>query len=98
MTLRVEGFHNWPSAPPEHGFLASRHRHEFHVTAWKRVAHSDRDIEIIHLKRQVRQSLEVSTEFGAKSCEDIAANLVARFDLTRCRVMEDGENGAEVTA
>lgn len=36
-------------------------------------------------------------EFGEMSCEMIAKELIAQFDLSRCEVSEDGENGAEVT-
>lgn len=36
-------------------------------------------------------------EFGAMSCEMIAEDLITEFDLSRCEVSEDGENGAIVT-
>jgi hypothetical protein len=35
--------------------------------------------------------------FGARSCEMIAKELIEQFDLTRCEVNEDNENGAIVT-
>lgn len=35
--------------------------------------------------------------FGAMSCEMIAKELITQFDLTRCEVSEDNENGAIVT-
>lgn len=34
--------------------------------------------------------------FGAKSCEMIAEELINEFDLCKCEVNEDGENGAIV--
>ena len=37
-------------------------------------------------------------EFGAMSCEMLAEELVIQFDLSRCEVSEDNENGAIVTA
>lgn len=36
-------------------------------------------------------------QFGAKSCEMLAKELIKEFGLTRCEVDEDGENGAIVT-
>lgn len=36
-------------------------------------------------------------EFGAMSCEMIAKELINEFDLSRCEVSEDGENGAILT-
>jgi hypothetical protein len=36
-------------------------------------------------------------EFGAKSCEMIAIELINEFNLSRCEVNEDNENGAIVT-
>ena len=35
-------------------------------------------------------------EFGAMSCEMIAKELIEEFDLIKCEVNEDGENGAVV--
>jgi hypothetical protein len=102
--LTVEGFHNWPDAKtivPEMGFLSDRHRHIFHIECRKKVTHSDRDIEIIMFKRQIKEYLEIQygsrfCEFGAKSCEMLAAELLLQFGLEYCSVLEDGENGAEV--
>jgi hypothetical protein len=36
-------------------------------------------------------------EFGAMSCEMLATELIDKFELTRCEVSEDNENGAFVT-
>ena len=35
-------------------------------------------------------------QFGAMSCEMIATELCDKFELSRCEVSEDGENGAVV--
>lgn len=99
--LQVEGFHRWADCPlPEVIFLRDRHRHVFHITAHREVAHADRDVEIIMLKREMEQWLERfygrPCEFGSMSCEMIAARLVEAFGLRACWVLEDGENGAVV--
>lgn len=39
---------------------------------------------------------EYFCEFGSKSCEMLAKELLEKFDLEYCSVLEDGENGAEV--
>ncbi len=80
-------------------FLQFPHRHEFHVEAVKPVTHDDRDVEIIMLKGALRRYCE--SQFAGPhtlSCEAMARQLQSVFDLSRCRVLEDGENGAEVTA
>lgn len=99
MRLRFEGWHCWASAPAEHKYLASRHRHEFHVTAEKRVRHHDRDVEFIALKRRMAYWISRAYpggELGSRSCEEIATDLLVEFGLSRCEVFEDGENGAIV--
>lgn len=100
--FQVEGFHRWPDAPPEVGFLAHPHRHVFHVEARKAVNHANREIEIILLKRsllvQIADAYGTPADFGALSCEEIGLVLLTRNGLSEVRVIEDGENGAVVTA
>ena len=105
-TLQVEGTHNWPDCPfPEVDYLKVPHRHVFHVKAYKRVLHDDRDVEFIMLKHEIEKHLKDKyydeskklCVFGAKSCEMIASELCTAFKLTRCDVSEDNENGAIVT-
>lgn len=105
--LQVEGFHNWPAAKdilPEVAFLSDPHRHIFHIECKKEVSHSDRDVEIIMFKRNILEYLHATyskskiffvCEFGPKSCEMIAEELMKEFDLVYCSVLEDNENGAE---
>lgn len=102
-TLQIEGTHNWPDCPFEEvDYLKVRHRHVFHIKAHKVVNHDDRDTEFIMLKHQIRRYLakkyvNPNTSvciFGAMSCEMIARELIEEFDLCRCEVSEDGENGA----
>ena len=97
--LRFEGLHYWPEADGHVAFLSHPHRHEFHATCKKQVAHADREIEIITLKRSILRFLATfNGNFGRMSCEEIAGDLVTKFGLCYCSVLEDGENGAEVVA
>lgn len=76
----------------------------FYIKAKKEVNHNDRDIEIIELKRELTSYLMVNyssnfqtCNFGRKSCEDIAEELAVAYKLDYCSVLEDDENGAEVS-
>ena len=104
-TLQVEGTHSWPGCPYEEvAYLRDEHRHMFHIKAYKSVIHSDRDVEFIMLKHEIQIYLHTMYywaknkihRFGAKSCEMIAQELIDNFELSRCEVSEDGENGAIV--
>ena len=104
-TLQIEGTHNWPDCPyDEVAYLRDPHRHMFHIKAYKQVTHSNRDVEFIMLKHQIRDYIRrtywmpktMLCEFGAKSCEMIAKELIEQFDLVKCEVNEDGENGGIV--
>lgn len=102
-TLQVDGTHNWPACDVDGvDFLRFTHRHMFHITAYVPVTHTDRDVEFIALKRKIQQHFASKAdeygqvEFGAQSCEMIAHDLITMFDLCRCDVSEDGENGAIV--
>ena len=105
--LEIEGLHNWPAADqvfPEVGFLSNMHRHKWFITAKKRVFHDDRDVEFIMFKRDIIQWLEHqyynkksrTHEFGAKSCEMLAKEIMEEFGCVYVSVFEDNENGAEV--
>ena len=105
--LQVDGMHNFPKAAelfPEVAFLAERHRHIFHIELACRVTHTDRDKEFIMLKRDVTDYLRQmyynpqtrTHEFGAKSCETLATELLNQFDCEYVEVWEDLENGGRV--
>jgi len=104
-TLQVEGTHFWKDCPlDEVDYLAHNHRHVFHIKAYKKVTHDDRDVEFICLKHDILHYLrtEYFNEdsyvhvFGGRSCEMIANELIDRFNLSQCEVNEDNENGAIV--
>lgn len=107
--LQVDGIHKFPAAAelfPEVGFLAAEHRHMFHIEASCAVTHTDRDKEFIMLKRDIIDYLrkmyynpETRThEFGARSCETLATELLNQFNCTYVEVWEDQENGGRVEA
>jgi hypothetical protein len=103
----VTGFHRWPDAPPEVSHLADRHRHLFVIRARKTVADPNRGIEFQLFGRSILEYIvsrwppqpilhALGCEFASYSCEEIADDLVTRFDLSECSVHEDDENGAIV--
>lgn len=112
-TLQIEGTHYWADCPfPEVDYLRINHRHVFHIKAYKEVSHDDRDVEFIMLKHRINSYIKdkylgrcnathatgrLLCEFGGMSCEMIAEELINEFDLSRCEVNEDNENGAIVT-
>lgn len=104
LSFQFEGLHEWPDAPVRgEYYLKNIHRHLFKARCWKEVTHSDRDIEFIKFKREIYNFLIESNggniiNFGHMSCEHIAEHLLQKFKLSKCEVLEDGENGAVITA
>jgi len=102
VNLRWEGVHNWPGCDlPSVLFLRDPHRHVFHIEIGKPVSHGDRDIEIIIFKRAVLSCLDAhfpDRDMGSLSCEQLAEFLLKEFGAKWVKVLEDGENGAEVRA
>ena len=101
MRLQVEGLHRWAEASGEVSYLANPHRHTFFVELYIPVTHDDRDIEIIRMKREVREFVRRrwgtsvdSCDFGGLSCEAIAKAICEEFGGSQCSVFEDNENGA----
>lgn len=104
-SLQVEGLHFWLECPiPEVDYIKHGHRHIFYIKAYKVVLHDDRDVEFIKLKHKILDYLRFRYytktlrmhNFGSKSCEMIAKELIDEFDLCKCDVTEDNENGAIV--
>ena len=105
--LQIDGCHNFPMAAelfPEVAFLSDRHRHMFHFTVACKVTHSDRDKEFIMLKRDIIDYINGeyfsdfsrTCEFGARSCEMLAEEVLKEFGAEWVEVWEDAENGARV--
>lgn len=108
-TVTLPAFHNWPGAPEDVGYLASRHRHLLTVRVWVRTDHGDREVEFHQLQRRVRAVLfsvfpspePGEIELGARSCEHVAEVLFENaaalcVEPDRIEVWEDNENGATV--
>lgn len=95
-----EALHYWPDAPDHVAYLRHPHRHVFHGIAYATVSHTNREIEIITMKKTLENFCK--SQYGGEprtnSCEDIALELIGRFPfLTNVTISEDGENGASVT-
>lgn len=98
------GFHKYPHAPEQVGFLRSTHRHKFKFRAEVQVFHDDRDIEFFMLQEDLMNNVwqEDNTDFDYKSCEMLARDVVNYIiqQYPGCSVKvdcsEDGENGATV--
>lgn len=85
------GYHEWPEAQGERAYLASRHRHEFTVTAELGVTHADREVEFhdvadflarcLHGNFASDPTLHATTyELGRRSCEDVGAVIAADLE------------------
>lgn len=105
-SLEVEGIHRWETCPIEEvSYLRDDHRHMFGVKCYAVVDHNDRDVEFIELKHKVTQYIKDKYYdetkrihyFGKMSCEMLAEELINEFDLSKCEVNEDGENGSILT-
>jgi hypothetical protein len=103
----IEGFHYWENAPESLEFLRHNHRHIFVIKCLFSVTHADRDIEIFMQQQLIETFLArkhltgeyplKGLQFGGKSCEMIAAEILDNFDhCLECEVLEDGKGGAIV--
>lgn len=99
--FQLDGLHYWPEAAGEVEYLKLPHRHVFHFECYKLVTNENRETEFISMKHLI-QSYMLSywsddlqmCDFGKRSCEMLAIELVKKFDLCKCVVSEDGENGS----
>lgn len=97
----IEGFHCWPEAKGNVGYLAARHRHVFVIRGSFEVSHGDREVEINSQQNRIEEYLTLKygrpCEFGKMSCEHIAGELIEVFGMSSCQVLEDGYGGATLT-
>jgi hypothetical protein len=101
VNTRFSAIHSWPDCDiAEVDYLRNPHRHEFHITVKAHVTHDNRYIEFIQLKNKINQFLRNNWEeknLGRLSCEMMAEKLRQEFPICfYVRIMEDGENGAEI--
>jgi hypothetical protein len=105
----VDGVHNWADIPDTEDlkdvqFLKYPHRHMFGFKCYSYINHNNRDIEFIHMKRDVQDYLrkkyyneQLRTHmFGSQSCEMLAEELINEFGFYKVEVDEDNENGGIV--
>lgn len=82
-TFQIEGWHRWPDAPQEVGYLSARHRHIFHFRVEISVRQLNREIELHQLRtfcldalvsehETASEAFPHGLEFGNASCEAIA--------------------------
>jgi hypothetical protein len=70
----------------------------FYIAFAKEVTHDDREVEYIHLGHQIEAFLtKYDHNFGPKSCEMIAREILEEFELSGCEVLEDDLGGASVS-
>ena len=102
ITTSFEGIHNYPEATGDEQFLSNPHRHIFHVRVKIEQFHNDRDVEYVKFKRWIDTILP-SGDVGTSSCEKMARELMVKIQMEHpnrnvsVSVLEDNENGAEVT-
>ena len=107
--LDIHGTHQWELAPAQFEVLKHIHGHIFHFEVKIEVQDSDREIEFLELRQELRdiilgmyQAKEEPVSFRGFSCEMIAIDLEAQLKTRRkyrvysIKVMEDQFVGAEV--
>jgi len=96
-TVLFEATHFWADCNiDEVSYLKNEHRHIFWIKAYKEITDNNREIEFIVFKHRIKEYLNSNypnKTIGGKSCEMLAEELMTKFDLYRCDVSEDNENG-----
>ncbi len=94
-----EGWHSWPDAPESRAYLASLHRHLFHVEVQLEVFHAEREVEYHDLLDFCKEHFH-GGDRGGVSCETMAKGLAQRITARfperwgQVSVFEDNEVGA----
>jgi len=101
--FEIEGFHHYPNAPQEVNFLSHNHRHTFIVKAGYLVEDLNREKEIFierdYIKEYLTECFGSPCQFGAMSCEMIAAEILeyaSEEGMIWCEVWEENTGGARV--
>lgn len=105
--LQLPGIHNWSTCNIESvSFLKYPHTHTFYFRCYFHVFHDDRDKEFFDVKQRIVSYLrekypakgfnEHFLDFGSKSCEMLASELLEIFSCKKVEVFEDNLDGAIV--
>ncbi len=102
--VRIDALHCWENADSTVNYLSHKHRHNFDIRLKFPVTNNDREIEFIQMETRVRGYLATNywndafsiVDFGGRSCEDIAQELIEIFGACACSVFEDEDGGAEI--
>lgn len=106
VNLQIPWIHRWNNCDiNEVKYLREYHRHLFYIRCEKAVKGKDREIEIISYKNLIENFIKDRyylyhlwlCKFGNMSCEMIAEELLKKFNLDLCEVLEDWENGALIS-
>lgn len=109
VNISIDGIHTWLDAEKqlsEVAFLSYPHMHQFKIQVKKEVetGNNDRQIEIISFKHELEDYVKrcfydkslKCCDFGNRSCEVIAKDLMEAYNLDFVQVLEDGYFGAEI--
>ena len=103
--FQIEAQHCADDAPPGISQEKFPHAHFFHITAWRRVKFSDREVwpQLLRIEMknwfrdQFRETVSEQPDLGNSSCAALARWILQHFQLDMCEVLEDGLAGAMVT-
>lgn len=103
VTFQRAGYHRYPNAPEDVGYLALKHRHLFKFKVGIEVFHDDREIEFHQFLRWLESLYDKALVLDYRSCEMIADELAevikGRYPNRDIEidVSEDGECGVTAT-
>ena len=98
--FEYNAMHHWPGEPQSSVYnLVASHQHFFLITLHIPVKELDREIEFINYREMFMCKVDItySGDFGARSCEMIATELMALSEIaTKVEVFENEYVGAIV--
>lgn len=103
VTFQRSGFHRYPDAPDDVGYLASVHRHLFQFKVSIEVFHDDREVEFHQFLGWLEGLYNNALILDNRSCEMIADELAQLIKVAYpgrdlvIEVSEDGECGVTAT-
>jgi hypothetical protein len=101
--FQKSGFHYYPGADEDVGYLASKHRHLFKFKVKVEVFHNDRDVEFHGLLNFCEslfdgKILDIDFKSCEMLCDDLHGHLISRYpdrDMV-IDISEDGECGSSI--